>query len=220
MPAHRHLRREGLAVGSGPLLDAPVLFGGMFVSDLRHFLDMPDDAPGPARRLGEQLSFIVRAATAGAVDLWWVTAVPCRRRPDHRPCPGHISVLRADDAAAIEWSCAACGDDGTISGWQDSPYDLSRGRRALSGEVIAVSIPEQGAAALRDLTLLDSDCERVVFAARAEKDGIVLAATAEDLEELAGFVAAEANHETNRRRQSRLDAAFSLLTAAMPGAGF
>ncbi|MDA8311944.1 MAG: hypothetical protein M0Z46_15310 [Actinomycetota bacterium] len=27
----------------------------MFVSDLRHFLDLPDDAPGPARKMAEQL---------------------------------------------------------------------------------------------------------------------------------------------------------------------
>ena len=37
----------------------------MFVSDLRHFLDMPDDAPRPARAMAEQLFDLVRAATAG-----------------------------------------------------------------------------------------------------------------------------------------------------------
>jgi len=36
----------------------------VFVSDLRHFLDMPDDAPAPAQRLGLQLMAIVRAASA------------------------------------------------------------------------------------------------------------------------------------------------------------
>jgi hypothetical protein len=34
----------------------------MFVSDLRHFLDIPDDAPGPARKMAEHLGFVVRAA--------------------------------------------------------------------------------------------------------------------------------------------------------------
>jgi hypothetical protein len=37
----------------------------MMVTDLHHFLDLPSDTPGPARRLAEQLSNIVRAATAG-----------------------------------------------------------------------------------------------------------------------------------------------------------
>ena len=39
-------------------------------------------------------------------------------------------------------------------------------------------------------------------------------ASADGLEELLGFVAAEANHEPNRRRQHRLDAAFNELTEA------
>ncbi|WP_256999906.1 hypothetical protein [Mycobacterium intracellulare] len=38
--------------------------------------------------------------------------------------------------------------------------------------------------------------------------------SADDLEELIGFVAAEANHEPNRRRQDRLDAAVNALTEA------
>ena len=37
-------------------------------------------------------------------------------------------------------------------------------------------------------------------------------ADAEDLDELIGYVAAEANHETNRRRQKRLNLAFAVLS--------
>ena len=39
----------------------------------------------------------------------------------------------------------------------------------------------------------------------------VLAGGEDDLEELVGYVAAEANHETDRRRQKRLDQAFQAL---------
>jgi hypothetical protein len=41
----------------------PVRSRAVFVSDLRHFLGMPEDAPGPAKRMAEQLTSIVRAAT-------------------------------------------------------------------------------------------------------------------------------------------------------------
>lgn len=47
----------------------------------------------------------------------------------------------------------------------------------------------------------------------------MLVATDEDLEELIGAVAADANHETNRRRQRRLDAAFDVLNDAAAAAG-
>jgi hypothetical protein len=43
---------------------------------------------------------------------------------------------------------------------------------------------------LRDLRLLDTDCERLVFRARVASEGVVLPATDEDLDELMGFVAA------------------------------
>ena len=51
-------------------------------------------------------------------------------------------------------------------------------------------------------------------ARRALKRRIALAASDDDLDELIGFVAAEANHEPNRRRQHRLDAAFEVLNTA------
>ena len=46
--------------------------------------------------------------------------------------------------------------------------------------------------------------------ARLAEDAVsaVLAAGEDDLEELRGYVAAEANHEKDRRRQKRLDQAF------------
>ena len=62
--------------------------------------------------------------------------------------------------------------------------------------------------------MLDTDCERLVFRIRAHSDHAILAATGDDLDELIGFVAAEANHEPNRRHQQRLDAAFDALTTA------
>ncbi|BCJ81981.1 hypothetical protein MTY81_33540 [Mycolicibacterium sp. TY81] len=58
------------------------------------------------------------------------------------------------------------------------------------------------------------DCERLVYGMRAHPNGAALLTNADDLEELIGFVAAEANHEPNRRRQDRLDAAFNALTDA------
>lgn len=187
----------------------------MFVSDLKHFLDMPDHAPGPARRLGEQLSLIVRAATAGPGGARWVSAVRCRRRPGHRPCPGHLAVFRLDATAPIRWSCPDCGDEGTISGWEDSPFDLRRVRPVLASVTHAVVVSEDTVTALQGLMLTDPDCERQIFQTRCAGTDLVLPISEDDLEELLGSVAAEANHETNLRRQKRLDAAVNELEQAL-----
>jgi len=184
----------------------------MYVTDLYHFLDLREDAPGPARRLAQHLAQVVRAATAGDAGRAWVSALPCRRRPARQPCPGRLTVVRTEPEAPIHWQCGVCGDDGVISNWADSPYDLRRRRLSAVGAVNTIVISDETAAALRELQSLDPDCERLVFAMRAHRDGAALTASDDEMDELIGFVAAEANHEPNRRRQRRLDAAFNVLT--------
>lgn len=192
----------------------------MFVSDLRHFLDLPDDVAGPARRMAERLSLIVRAATASNSGAEWASALRCDRRPGHRPCPGCLALLRFDVPPSIAWRCMSCGDDGVISGWERSPFDLrSRHAGQESADVRRVVIPADAAAALRELQLLDSDTERLVFRAEAHDEGVALLASDDDLDELMGCVAAEANHEDDRRRRRRLDDAFRIISAALDSPG-
>jgi hypothetical protein len=96
----------------------------VFVSDLRHFLDIPDDAPASARRMAEHLAGIVEAGTTSPVGEPTVTSIRCTRRPGRRPCAGLIEVVRLEVPASIEWWCPICGDEGVVSGWEGSPFDL------------------------------------------------------------------------------------------------
>src|SRR5680860_246749 len=187
----------------------------MYVADLRHFLDLSSSTTGPARRMAERLGGIVRAATAGDTGIAWTSALPCRRRPARRPCPGRITVFRPEPPAEIRWECGVCADQGVISGWEDSPYDLRRRGLVLAGSLHDVVLSHDMAAALRELRLLDADCERLVYRIRADGDVAVLAAADEDLDELADSIAAEGNHEPNGRRQRRLDAVYDALDDAM-----
>jgi hypothetical protein len=123
-------------------------------------------------------------------------------------------VLRTEAGSPIRWQCSVCDDEGVISNWEDSAFDLRRRQLTLAEAVNEIVIPDEVAAALRGLQLPDTDCERLVFRIRARNDHAILAATDDDLDELTGFVAAEANNESSRRRQQRLDAAFDVLKAA------
>jgi len=128
-------------------------------------------------------------------------------------------VLRTEPSAPIRWQCSACDDQGLISNWTDTPFDLRPRRLTLAHPVNEILINHEVAAALREIPLLDPDCERVVFRIRTHHNDLVLSATDDDLEELIGFVAAEANHEPNRRRQQRLDTAFDTLNDAAQAPG-
>jgi hypothetical protein len=186
----------------------------MLVADLHHFLDLPHDTPGLARGLGEHLACVVAAATAGNAHTVRESALPCRRRPANRRCPGRIIVVCAQPDTSICWHCSLCGDDGTISNWAGSPYDLRRKQLALAEPVHDIVIDAEIAAILRALAFLDIDCQRAVFAIRARDNNLHLTIGETDLDELIGAVAAEADHEPNGRRRQRLDTAFDALNTA------
>ena len=124
-------------------------------------------------------------------------------------------VLLQEFGTPVRWQCSVCGDEGVINNWEDSPFDLRLRRLTVVGAVSEIVIPDEVTAALRERHLLGTDCEQLVFGIRVREDGrVVLAATDGDLDALIDSLAADANHETSRRRQRRLDAAFDALNAA------
>lgn len=135
-------------------------------------------------------------------------------RPSARPTalPRTPRLSRTDIPPSIGWRCTSCGDDGVISGWKRSPFDLRRrSTEPIPGYTLQAVIPSDVAATLRSLMLLDTTAERIVFRSRTSSEGIVLAAAEDDLDELIDSVAAEANHELDPRRRKRLDHAFEVL---------
>ena len=60
-----------------------------------------------------------------------------------------MTVLRPSQSGAeIQWRCGVC-DEGVISNWEDSPYDLRRRQLALAGAVTEIVIADELAATLR-----------------------------------------------------------------------
>lgn len=140
------------------------------------------------------------------------TAVPAATSAATLSRADHHHAVRTAGADPVAMQCLR--RRGSHQQLGDSPYDLRRREITAVGAVNEVVITDEVAAALRELVFLDPDCERLVFGMRAHHGGAVLHASEDDLEELIGFVAAEANHESNRRRQHRLDAAFDFLVTA------
>jgi len=97
-------------------------------------------------------------------------------------------------------------------------------RDAQSGQETALTTDgDEGVALLSSdqyrrllgLRLLDTDSLRVVYAARLTGTGVIVSAGEEDLENLIGYVADEANHETDNARRRGLDDVIRILDAAL-----
>jgi hypothetical protein len=100
--------------------------GDTWIVDMTHYL-MADGmlAEGPWAGIARHFGAIASAASLQKTGIWVDTALRCRRRPGRRPCPGHIRLFRTDIPSRIEWHCTSCDDDGWISNWEGTIWDLS-----------------------------------------------------------------------------------------------
>jgi hypothetical protein len=188
-----------------------------FVIDMRHYLDLRDlktETPTPSRRrFGEYVGTLVMTATGWEPGQPIIAVQPCRRRPGHRPCPGPVEVNRTEVPAIIEWRCTGCDDHGIIHGWQGTPWDLTKPAADKPPLEVAVSAAEHQAMVTGNF--LDTASERVVRSARRRGEMALMRASEADLDNLAGFVAFDANHTAARLRQRLLDSAHFRIEEAL-----
>lgn len=64
------------------------------------------------------------------------SAIPCRCRPNGRPCRGRLEVERAAQTDHVRWHCPACGDGGLVTGWRGTRWDLTP--QLQSGHVVSL----------------------------------------------------------------------------------
>ena len=187
----------------------------MHVTDLRELADLLDprqEVPPRRVRVARYLAEIVEAATAhprrGA---WVVTAIPCRRRPGRRPCPGTIAVQCSEVPAIVRWQCPGCADEGLVRQWRDTPWDFSKIPAEPFEVEVVLTLEEHEI--LRTISLWDPEPERLFAAAERIDEGVLLSGSLEALEHLTGYVAAESNAEPRPRRRRLLDTVCDKLEA-------
>ena len=113
--------------------------GDTWITDLTHYLmDDGSMAEGPWSRIARHFGSIASAASLHQSGGWVDTAIRCRRRPGRQPCPGHIRLIRTDVPSRVEWHCTFCSDNGLISNWQNTIWDLSQSRKDSGAEASSV----------------------------------------------------------------------------------
>ncbi len=95
---------------------------------MRHYLDeagrLKEEIPEQPLSIALFAGSIIAWVTSGSLSsVPQVTNVYCRRRPGRRRCRGEIVAALDSVSSAIDWRCPACGDHGSIRGWEGSAWD-------------------------------------------------------------------------------------------------
>ena len=96
-----------------------------YVTDITHFLDenghIPDDLPEAAMQLLDNLGKVIVLATSPSdSDSKTIAKLPCWGIDNNQQCNGTVKVGFDPKNHNILWACCKCGDNGTISNWENS----------------------------------------------------------------------------------------------------
>jgi hypothetical protein len=122
-----------------------------------------------------------------------------------------------DAPGEIRWDCPGCGAQGAVTNWEGADPDLSAGAPEWdAGDLREAMV---GAAEYDELLRLDfPGSARVVGGATLSEDadegGILLLGRRSEFEDLAGWLAGEANHAKPGRRQDLLDSLYEAVESA------
>jgi hypothetical protein len=178
-----------------------------------HFLnedgELPADLPGPARNLAEFICSLVRSVTSHSFEALVPTGVRCRRRPKRRPCKGEVFAFLNEEVGAIQWNCFTCGDNGFIYEWENTKWDMR------DADLIPVRFHVEERDLILNETLAGPDLTDRLESAKQVTDSVLVYYSSEELENLIGYFAAEANHNPDRKIQEALDAVYDGLDALL-----
>ncbi len=188
-----------------------------YITNIRHLIseDPASEIPDAILRERDFLGLIIKAATSGD-EINFISAVPCRKRVNRKPCQGTIMIMRQDvPTEFIYWHCDSCEDGGRISEFAGTWYDLRKWEQHVSfepGEVVVevvVNRDEYKALISPEINTYDPDSEKIIFSAKKVENKVRIRASESEMDNFIGFVAPDSNHEPNRKRSKLLDSLFS-----------
>jgi hypothetical protein len=178
-----------------------------FITDLAHLVDENGLPPvGAPKELLEALGFyggIVEAGSSHPVGTQFPSAIPCRKDPTK----SRLTIANRRDGTIL-WKCPDCDENGSISNWQGSDYDLSGATEPDMGRRVGVHVTAEAHGALREIITNSQEEQAIIAGAVVTSEGIWISGRVDDFEELLGSIAAAANHAKNAKRRRVLHGVF------------
>lgn len=110
--------------------------GNTWITDMNHFADVDDPGVHPqARKLAEFMGRVVHEVSCQPRTEPRPTSLRCRRPR----CPGRL-LAWLEGLAAVQWFCDLCDEQGRISNWRGSSWDMT-GRPASERELPRPAAP-------------------------------------------------------------------------------
>jgi hypothetical protein len=110
--------------------------GNTWITDMNHFADVADPGVHPqARRLAGFLGRVVHEVSCQPRTEPRPTSLRCRRPR----CPGRLHAW-LEGLAAVQWFCDLCDEQGRISNWRGSAWDMT-GRPSSERELPRPATP-------------------------------------------------------------------------------
>lgn len=192
-----------------------------YITDMNHLVsdDPKVEVPDEVLEFRDYLGHLISAATA-TTDAELLSAIPCRKKVNRKMCSGFVKVKRQDlPESYIFWHCSVCDDGGRIANWRDCSYDHSRLKPPVAtnepNPPVEVKISREEMNAILQGSIFDPDCDRIIYSARPAKTAVLFRGLYWDMDNFEGFLAAEANHEENKKRQRLLDSVHERISDAV-----
>ena len=189
-----------------------------WITDVRHLPSVDEVEGSKGTRRVELVREIVEAATSRRAAGSWCSAVRCLARVGRKACSGRLHVAELE-SGRIEWSCAACGERGVITGFEGSDLDLSSyvpGKKKLR----LWGFDDEERSVLLAATTHIPSLRAVIARASpaANMPGIlILQATVDELDEVYTLVEHLTDATRSRRRIELLDGLRASLCTSMDG---
>jgi len=100
-----------------------------WITKMSHFNWSDEEAhsiPNEAKNIAEYFSKILSNAILNCNAYSDNTGVRCRRKPQRKRCTGLIKAKINSDNNEVDWWCPVCGDNGNISDWEGTRWDVKR----------------------------------------------------------------------------------------------
>lgn len=189
--------------------------------DITHYLSnnkFPPDITEPARRLATYMGRIISAASLIRPGSEYLSAIPCRRRPERKPCIGRLVIWREENEE-INWQCPFCGTYGVIRNWYGCPWDLRNLHKEraskTAGNQNSVYLSDKEYDLLCSIEPIYTEAAIILEGVIVDDVDIIIYGIKEELQHLIEIIVIDAEHASQKLKQIALESIISKIEKAI-----